>query len=529
MFRWLDLRFSDKELEAQYCMSLRDDFLRSGFIIILILLAVIPVSIVRVIVLESSRKENPLGASFDVRMAVVVVWMLNFLLLLTYLAINLLCLFKGWFKQLNLELLFLCTVTIYVLSLAYGNFWTLPLLVGRDPNEVWHHDPRGTDVFILLAMDGLMTLVAMYIPIRACLLWILMVVAAGCYTINTIVMKSMFPDDFYLTVTAIISLAILAYHGAFRREITQRAKFKALQMVVEAEEAIKEQELIIQERTAAVKGLRLVAEALCDIILQVSSELKVHGPDRKRDAFFEDSMEGKDFLDFVHDEDRPRFKALIREANETNGPRCMPTTIKKNQMTSEVHLLLVNAGSREPRFFIGIRVEVDHYAPASYMGKASATQFGIDDSFTALMPGLRKHEVKDPTQSENTLSNFSIVRNANPHLPQFTPVKGRALCLVKLLPRWNVARDTESCCQYHTVLNSIEEAADYLRRRPCEPLWRTWGCAQCPKCKCMSSCASVRCAVCGHNPEEEEQKLTHNFHRPLTTDDLHEIEAVDIN
>ncbi|CAE7723026.1 unnamed protein product, partial [Symbiodinium sp. KB8] len=46
----------------------------------------------------------------------------------------------------------------------------------------------------------------------------------------------------------------------------------------------------------------------------------------------------------------------------TGIPICLPATIQKNQITCEVHLLVVDTGERrEPRFLVGIRVETEQY------------------------------------------------------------------------------------------------------------------------------------------------------------------------
>ncbi|CAE8600405.1 unnamed protein product, partial [Polarella glacialis] len=212
-----DLRF-ETETEAAYVSSLQRGVLVNGLPIILMLLVSIPGALLPVIWRETHREDIPLLSSpFDIRHGVILFWIFNFVVLFNYAILNVLSITHCWFRSWKWEYIFLMTVTYHAVSLAFGNFWHMPLLAGLNPVDVWEHDPRGTDVFILLAMDGLMTAVAMYVPVRSCVLWILMLTASVSYVLLTLALESVFPADIHLTISAIVGLTALAYHGAHKK------------------------------------------------------------------------------------------------------------------------------------------------------------------------------------------------------------------------------------------------------------------------------------------------------------------------
>lgn len=78
--------------------------------------------------------------------------------------------------------------------------------------------------------------------------------------------------------------------------------------------------------------------------------------------------------------------------------------------------------------------------------------------------------------------------------PRVTPTKARAVAVRLLLKRWYVAKDNQTCCQFHAAVESIADARAYLRQEPCEPTWSSYE-EQCVRCLCMNH--SNKCCVCG--------------------------------
>lgn len=504
LYNNLEIRFETWESEQCFIQSLEPEVLRNGLLVVLCTMAFIPISIIPVVTKELNLSNSDRAfrmQSDDPRTSVVIVWIVMFVFGLIYSFLNVMMMWRGWFSRLDWEKSFVFYTTVYGLCLSMGNFWHLPLLQRKDPRQVWSHDATGTDIFILLAMACLFSAITMYVPIRFCLLWILHFFAVGSYVILAIVLPACFPEDRHVTISAIVALSFFSYHGCFRSEKIKREKWLALQMVVEAEEIVKDQENTIQESAQLVKGLRTVADALCDIIVKLNSDLRVQGSEVQHDAFFECHMEGRVFTEILTEGDRQRFLSLVKEASKATIPVCMPTTIKKKSMSTEAHILLVDTGRREPRYLLGLRVEADHYFPTD---PAKEVNHGhIIPGFAALIPEP-KYSAK-PGEVDEDDSDFSFrtyPKHDPPPVPFFTPLKARALSLKKLLPRWNIPREPESCCQLHTVLASIDEVLQYLCERPCEPLWSTWSGGQCARCKCMCSNPRGRCVVCGYEAGE---------------------------
>ncbi|CAE8639592.1 unnamed protein product, partial [Polarella glacialis] len=228
----LDLRFEDASEEVNFKESLENEVILHGCLAALCGVIVIPVALVPVF----AREFSFMFALGDVRSGLLLTWCSTFIVVLSYLITSALRLWKGWFKKWNWELYFMISASYYALSLSFANFWHMPLMVGIRPESVWHHDARGTEVFILLALDGLMTCVAMYVPVRACNLWILPVLGVGSYLVLLMAVDSVFPNDRHLTVGALLALTSMASNGAWRNEKSRREKWQALLRVLEQEE-----------------------------------------------------------------------------------------------------------------------------------------------------------------------------------------------------------------------------------------------------------------------------------------------------
>lgn len=504
-----DLRFKDQETEASFKASIEPEVLRFGVLGALILEVLVPLTLVPVYIEEADNTSNPYDmSSWDVRTLMLILWLMCFALMGLFIIVGVLRIWRDWFQNWNWEAIFVCMITYYSLNLALANFWHMPLIFGKHPTQVWAHDARGAEVYILLALDGIMTVTAMYIPIRSCVLWVLHLCGVGSYMCMLVVVDSVFPDDRFKSVCSIVALTVIAYHGAYRNEKQRREKWIALQQVIEATEVVKQQETQIAETTALVKGLRSVANALCDIIVKLTEDLRVCGTEAMLDAFFEQKMEGRLFSEVLADGDCLRFKALVSTVSSEQVHACMPVTIRKKSSICEASLLLVDTGRSMPRYFLGIRAEMEHLEPVGgqvgYEGGGVGGPPGGD--YMSLVPQpmpLGAVETKKNSgASEDMDSDFSFTTFQQKNVGQqlaYTSVRARAISLKKVMPRWNIARDVQSCCQFHTVVESIHEVADFLAEKQCEPLWSTLNGGQCARCKSMCTQTRTKCVVCGYS------------------------------
>mmetsp|Transcript_112956 Transcript_112956/g.319608 ORF Transcript_112956/g.319608 Transcript_112956/m.319608 type:complete len:520 (-) Transcript_112956:56-1615(-) len=509
----IDLRFKDRTSEAVFKSSLEPEVLRFGVAASVVGLLLILVSLIPVYIEEASNDENPfLFHAADVRSVIIFWWVSCFGTTGLFFVLGSLRIWLGWFRTWNWEILFMLMVTYYAVSLSFANFWHLPLLFGEHPTEVWAHDARGAEVYILLALHGTLTVVAMYIPVRSCTLWILPLCSVGCYLAMLVFVDSVFPADRFKSVSALMALTVFACQGAYRSEKHRREKWIALQQVLEATEVVKQQEDQIQETAALVKGLRTVANALCDIIVKLTEDLRVCGSEAMLDCFFEKKMEGRLFTEVLAEGDRVRFAALVQAISCQNGGEvhsCMPVTLRKSSSMSEAHLLLVDTGRSMPRYFVGIRVEMEHL-DGVHMASVDAGQPPVPGppvpNFAPLVPTAPANlphtmQRERDTDQESDFSFTTYPKHAVDPAPAYTSVRARAISLKKVMPRWNVPRDASSCCQFHTVVDSIHEVADFLGEKPCEPLWSTLNGGQCVRCKSMCTQTRTKCVVCGYAPK----------------------------
>eukprot|EP00931_Biecheleriopsis_adriatica_P061463 TRINITY_DN36959_c0_g1_i1.p1 TRINITY_DN36959_c0_g1~~TRINITY_DN36959_c0_g1_i1.p1 ORF type:complete len:604 (+),score=64.71 TRINITY_DN36959_c0_g1_i1:100-1911(+) len=546
-YRRLDLRFYRRDDEQAFKESLEPEILKHGCLVSLAGVAIIPLALVPVFVRETSSTRNPLKyGTGDVREILFWIWMLVLVTNLAYCVMSFLRMWKGWFSKVNWELFFMAVVTFYILSLSLVNFWHFPLMLGYEPSTVWQHDARGTEVFILLAIDGTFTAVAMYVPVRSCVMWILPFVGVGCYVCMLTIIDSVFPNDKHLTIGAFLLLSFFSQHGAFQDEQRRRENFEAYQHILRTEEVVVEQHHKIEDTFALVAGLRGVATSLCDFLLDLSSDLKISHAEKMHAAFFErESIEGIRFTELLNVDDTLRFEKLVSLVSKQHVPACLPVTVGRLQTICECHLLLVDTGRREPRFLLGIRLEREDIRslkvePFNSAGTASVDMSNVvsishnfdadgsrflgpaDDSSympdalpdsLGLVPAVNVSSrvpqnswVNEMISQDPDISFTTYPKQSPPPPPGVTSVKARALSLKKLMPRWNIARDADCCCQFHTVVMSVLPVLEYLREEPCDPLWSPVGPAQCPRCKCMCSDFGQRCAVCGFQSQPSDSR-----------------------
>jgi len=258
--------------------------------------------------------------------------------------------------------------------------------------------------------------------------------------------------------------------------------------------------MTIEETAGLVRGLRTVANALCDIIVKLTEDLCVCSAEEPVDCFFERVMEGRSFTEVLDEGDKIRFKALVSSVSGSQVHACMPVTLKKTSSMCEAHLLLVDTGRTMPRYFLGIRVEMEHLQDSQQIEPSPdctppATFMGI----VPQPPGIPNMEMKHYDSDQDSGFSFGTYKNMAVETWAYTSVRARAISLKKVMPRWNIPRDATSCCQFHTVVDSIHEVADFLTDMPCEPLWNTLTGGQCPRCKSMCTQARAKCVVCGYH------------------------------
>eukprot|EP00930_Biecheleria_cincta_P071174 TRINITY_DN5869_c0_g1_i1.p1 TRINITY_DN5869_c0_g1~~TRINITY_DN5869_c0_g1_i1.p1 ORF type:complete len:606 (+),score=58.62 TRINITY_DN5869_c0_g1_i1:34-1851(+) len=547
IFAQLDLRFKETLSEDAFRQSLESEILKHGAAICLAGAVLIPSMLIPVLVRESSSNQNPLSfQNWDVRLSLSLIWFLTFAIAVSFCLASCLRITKNWFKNWNWELYFMMVITCYVVSLSLANFRHTPLLVGLHPSDVWQHDVRGTEVFIPLAIDCLLTAVAMYVPVRTCILWTLPCCAVGSYLIVLLAFDDAMLNDRHLPAGALGLLAFFSMHGALKNEKRRRENWKALAHVTDTEKVVLEQSHRIADTFALVRGLTNVATSLCDFLLHLSTDLKITQSEKAHSAFFEADIEGVHFADLLEDADADRFQQFIELVSGRHLPLCLPVTVKRASVTSICHLVVADTGVREPRYLMCVRVEREDFRPAALdadpfanvnasisqslqaqdvsmqdasqsadppgTGMASATfplQLGMPQRLEAdvgtlgLLPAAAQScapagSWTSSAAMDSDISFSTYPKKGPPPRPSFTPVETRARSLQLLIRQWHIPRNFESCCHFHTASRSTRAVMKYLETLCCDPLWSTIGNAQCRQCKSMTPDGVHECQICAN-------------------------------
>ena len=84
---------------------------------------------------------------------------------------------------------------IFTGVLALANTWHAPFLFGRHPVEGWIHDARGAGTVSILTIGAFLTAMAVYIPVRSCVMWQLLLIGLVLHGTIMFTLESPFPDS----------------------------------------------------------------------------------------------------------------------------------------------------------------------------------------------------------------------------------------------------------------------------------------------------------------------------------------------
>jgi len=453
--------------------------------------------------------------------------------------------FLNFFVTWNWEMVIALIMGYGSMVIVVGQLYHLTVLFGGDPSDMWKDDVAcSVEAWVLLGLNSMTTAACFFLPLRSIVSWLVPVVGLITYTgVKVATDHDSAPSQLLVKIMLLSTLSYLAWHGAARTEKHLRTEWRAIREVQKASEQIEEQQVSIQQKgreiqekereiqatTDLVKSLQTVTKALCDTMVHLTADLRIRNSDTSS-TFFEQEVEGLAFTELLNKDDQARFAACVSRATQAQIPVCLPVTLKKQYSTSECHLVLVHRGNTELRYLIGIRVERDYPSafeplrpapgeedddgrrggngavPGANMEASAAAQatnlpgsVNQAHAFTPILP-CQINSIDEDLESDFSFTTYP--KNDPPRPPKMTNFRARARTIRMILKRWNVPRDCESCCQYHTVLESIDEAVECLRQQKCDPLWSTYG-EQCPRCACMNQ--GPKCVVCGYVVDAQQR------------------------
>ena len=200
----VDLRFPSLDDEAAFKASLEPEVLYLGFLGNVMCTVIWIVWIMQVSYREYVINDNPLQRVDTIRSYCYVCWLSGTAVCAATSVLISLRVWREWFLRWDWELLALCSFTYTLFVLALSNEWHAPLIFGQHPDKVWSHDARGVESIILLSNDLALTLVALYMPIRSCVLWFLPVFRGSKIKLS----KHQLPNNYYIFIYIYIYLFV---------------------------------------------------------------------------------------------------------------------------------------------------------------------------------------------------------------------------------------------------------------------------------------------------------------------------------
>lgn len=348
-----------------------------------------------------------------------------------------------------------CTIAmVYAVSIVtLGQTYHLTLLFGRDPDEVWNTPMSfSVEAWILLELELVIIGASLFQPLRATAFWVGPFVGVTTYfMMEFLCNKEAVDPQLPFKCSGLVAVSFLACSAALRTERHRRTEWRALQQIRQLagmmevlEQKLIEKEAQVQASQEWAECFQSVTSAFCDVVVQLSNDLRVCLSEPRHEAFFEGPIEGKEFALYLNTLDTLRFKDCVSRASCSPIPVSLPVTLRKLHTIDEVQLILIDrgedeAGSGRPRYLMGICVEYDY--PRSSWSKALLEALGAIKEVA--VAGERSAAVGGPCDA---LSGSVAVSIVEPKCGQIEDDHwSAALVLGNLLQSGKVGK--EGCCR----------------------------------------------------------------------------------
>eukprot|EP00928_Gymnodinium_smaydae_P077296 TRINITY_DN6055_c1_g1_i2.p1 TRINITY_DN6055_c1_g1~~TRINITY_DN6055_c1_g1_i2.p1 ORF type:complete len:707 (-),score=71.57 TRINITY_DN6055_c1_g1_i2:160-2244(-) len=224
--------------------------------------------------------------------------------------------------------------------------WHGVTLYGGDPYEVWGPGAGEYEALRILSVVSGIHAYALYVPIR----WRFCFIIPLCCTFSIIVLLCTLGSSFEASTPFLLPLvAFLLFAPALGQrshEVLVRERWRALHQVHEID--------------GELHDMQAMSGVLCDVSFKLTSTFCFVAPDKYRDAFFGQDVEGKSILDLLSEEDGERLKSTADRMARTHIPENLSLTLKRQSGTVEVRLFLVEARrsqlGEDPTFLISLMI-----------------------------------------------------------------------------------------------------------------------------------------------------------------------------
>mmetsp|Transcript_86310 Transcript_86310/g.217511 ORF Transcript_86310/g.217511 Transcript_86310/m.217511 type:complete len:840 (+) Transcript_86310:76-2595(+) len=345
---WQDLRFSCAENEVAFKASIENQLLRPLIIAAFLGKLGVLASFVPNYMAERSRSDSPFQWELmDPRFLFFAVSGFTMILALLVNILAIARLVYGLFSSWSWEHI-AAGVGVYVTcALFLLSSWHSSRLVGADPEKVWMHETRSSEMLTILSLVAQVMAVCMYMPIRVCILWIVPACASLVYIVVIALVGSPFPASMYKIALGLPAMCFFCYQGARRHERHIREKWLAMQR-------IEEQDTELEDRASLARAFHEVAGTLCDIVVILRPDLTITDADTTHQAFFGQAINGHPFSGMLIEADRPRFEKALQEASESQSLQSLPASLDLPFATLCVQLVLVDTRGGNKRYLVGL-------------------------------------------------------------------------------------------------------------------------------------------------------------------------------
>jgi len=201
-----------------------------------------------------------------------------------------------------------------------------------------------TAVTILCLSGALRVHILLFPVMGGLIMWIASEFVPG----TPILLGSVFTWNFLLV------LAIFALVGAWRNERFVRQEWRQRRMIAE-------QTSMLSLQSALARGMKAVAERLCDFVVSLGDDLRICVRDHAADSFFGKPMLGACLDASLAEVDVERLKNALHQASSTQIPQCLQITLMEGgHQGREAKLLVAGTGADHPKYIVGISAEPRH-------------------------------------------------------------------------------------------------------------------------------------------------------------------------
>eukprot|EP00746_Dinoflagellata_sp_MGD_P151261 gnl/MRDRNA2_/MRDRNA2_82899_c0_seq1.p1 gnl/MRDRNA2_/MRDRNA2_82899_c0~~gnl/MRDRNA2_/MRDRNA2_82899_c0_seq1.p1 ORF type:complete len:513 (-),score=64.33 gnl/MRDRNA2_/MRDRNA2_82899_c0_seq1:160-1698(-) len=395
-----------------------------------------------------------------------------------------------------------------LLSCTTDGFRTARLF-GVDPEAAWNRNMcQFTDSTYALRLDGIVTAVGVFVPVRAHILPVIPTTAAVSFVLTSTLLGT--SETFSQVASNTLLLSVIGYIlcvGCRMTEARERVHFS---------ETIEAQQQMVTEKVARFDLEHQIERTSLSTQGQGMVEVKegVGGLIPKTLGRAEDDLTSGT-LDLSSLSSKPGGGTSVLDlSSKSSKPSTIvwPISPRKDVGTDPVYAEVEDKAT-DPLLVwneAGWKCQRCSKPPLPPMDEALRRQNSKHSSCSSSRtdPQARKRKQKLPHSGASDGGASAESLDGPPQLSCFelTPRATAQHIMRDILQTFNCKRGIPGiCCPYHNTVSYVQKATRVLQKEPCEPLWSPFTQDQCPFCFSMLDFRmepGLSCEVCGFQMHE---------------------------